>query len=116
MSISERLSSAIEADSPESGDRGDPLDRPDISRRFMAQGDEYALAKQYIDAEASFYRAIEHKRDFAAAYSNLGWVRQMLGDTEGAELRYRQALHFDLSLRAARKNLLMLLVKSGRRK
>ena len=63
----------------------DPLDRPDLARRFMAQGDEYAIAKQYVDAEASFYRAIEHKRDFAPAYNNLGWVRQMLGDAEGAE-------------------------------
>src|SRR5262249_44143541 len=68
------------------------------------------------DAEASFCRAIEHKNDFAAAYNNVGWVRQMLGDNEGAKLRYRQSLHFDPSLRAARKNLLMLLVKSGLRK
>jgi hypothetical protein len=40
----------------------------------------------------------------------------MVADDEGAEFRYRQALKFDPSLRAARKNLLMLLVKSGRRK
>ena len=53
--------------------------------------------------------------DFAPAYNNLGWVRQMVGDAEGAECCYGQALQFDPSLRAARKNLLMLLVKSGRR-
>jgi hypothetical protein len=116
MSLSEKLSSVVDRDAPGSGDGSDPLDRPDLARRFMAQGDEYAIAKQYVDAEASFYRALEHKRDFAPAYNNLGWVRQMLGDAEGAELRYRQALHFDPTLRGARKNLLMLLVKSGRRK
>jgi hypothetical protein len=116
MSLSERLSSAADVDGPGSGGPGDPQDRPDIAQQCMARGQKYAEAKQYVDAEASFRRAIEHKKDFAAAYNNVGWVRQMLGDNEGAELRYRQSLHFNPSLRAARKNLLMLLVKSGLRK
>jgi hypothetical protein len=116
MSISEKLSSVIDRGTPGSGDREELLGHPDLARRFMAQGEEYAIAKQYVDAEASFDRAIEHQRDFAPAYNNLGWVRQMLGDAEGAERRYREALHLDLALRAARKNLLMLLVKAGRRK
>ncbi len=101
--------SVTDADSHGLGD-------PDIAQEFMARGHKYAQAKQYVDAEASFYRAIEHKNDFAAAYNNLGWVRQMIGDNEGAKLRYRQSLHLDPCLRAARKNLLMLLVKSGLRK
>ena len=116
MSISERLSPVVDRDGPLSGGHGDPLDRAELARRFMAQGEEYAIAKQYLDAEASFLRAIEHKRDFAPAYNNLGWVRQMAGDADAAERRYREALHLDPALKGARKNLLMLLVKAGRRK
>jgi len=115
MNRSKRPFSVTDAGSHGSGGPGSPLDRPDVAQQFMARGHKYAQAKQYVDAEASFCRAIEHKYDFAAAYNNVGWIRQMLGDNEGAILRYRQSLHFDPSLRAARKNLLMLLVKSGLR-
>ncbi len=114
MSLSDRLSSA-EAVAPKRAHSDDALDRLVIARRLLAQGDEYAVAKRYGDAEASFHRAIEHSGDFAPAYNNLGWVRQMVADAEGAERSYVQALKLDPSLRAARKNLLMLLVKSGRR-
>ena len=65
MSISEKLSPAVDRDGPLSGGHGDPLARAHLARRFMAQGEEYAIAKHYLDAEASFLRAIEHKRDFA---------------------------------------------------
>src|SRR5690348_6496748 len=87
----------------------------DLAERCMAQGAEHAQARRYVEADASFCDAIRHKQDFAAAYNNLGWVRQMLGDAEGAQLRYRQCLDLDPSLRAARRNLLMLLVEAGLR-
>jgi hypothetical protein len=113
MNLSDKLSSVADFDSHRAGD---PADRSDIALQFMARGEKYAQTRQYSDAEASFRRAIELKSDFAAAYNNLGWVRQTLGDNEGATLRYRQSLRFDPLLRTARKNLLMLLVKSGLRK
>ena len=102
MSLSETLSSA-EADGSKRDDRSDASDRLEVARRLLAQGDEHAVAKRYGHAEASFHRAIEHSGDFAPAYNNLGWVRQMLADAEGAERCYGQALKFDPSLRAARK-------------
>ena len=87
MILSETLSSA-ETDGPKREDRGDASDRLEIARRLLAQGDEHAVAKRYSHAEASFHRAIEHSGDFAPAYNNLGWVRQMVGDAKGAERCY----------------------------
>ena len=117
MSISEKLSSVVDREAPGSGDRGRPLDYPQTSPgASWRRATNMRLQSNTSTPKPVFIAPLSTTELSPPAYNNLGWVRQMLGDAEGAELRYRQALDIDPNLRGARKNLLMLLVKSGRRK
>jgi predicted O-linked N-acetylglucosamine transferase (SPINDLY family) len=55
-------------------------------------GNAYAAVGQWQDAEASYRRALDRKRDYAEAHYNLGSALMEQGKLEEAASAYRQAL------------------------
>lgn len=90
------------------------MDEPREAARLVELGHQLTHARRFVEAEASCRRAIALCPNHPMAHNNLGWVRQMRGDTDGAIDSYRRALRLDSSLRLARRNLALLLVRLGR--
>lgn len=82
--------------------------------QYVARGHRLSQAGRFVEAESCYRKAIELSPDYPMAHNNLGWIRQMQGDSEEAVASYRRALHFDQNLRIARRNLALLLVQLGR--
>jgi hypothetical protein len=98
------------------------LDLPDMvvdmlteAQRQVAFGHELSQKGQFAEAEVHYRRAIQLSPKQPLAYNNLGWVRQMQGDSDEALANYKEALRFEPSLRIARRNLALLLIQLGRR-
>jgi tetratricopeptide (TPR) repeat protein len=69
---------------------------------------------QLGEAETFYTRAVELQPDNALAYNNLGWIKQMQGNSDEAAAHYRRALDLKPGLHTARRNLATLLVRQGR--
>lgn len=96
------------ASAPVSGDPGE-------AGRYVGLGHQLSQAGRFVEAEAYIRKAIELNPRHPMAHNNLGWIRQMQGDDEGAVAAYRKALQFNADLRIARRNLAVHLVRLGRR-
>ena len=81
---------------------------------LLAEGHELSQIGRFAEAEANNLAVLATDPNHALARNNLGWTRQMQGDTDGAITCYRKALKLDPGLRIARRNLACLLVRSGR--
>lgn len=92
--------------------RGNDLDE---AGQYINIGHQLSQESRYTEAEAYYRKAIELSSRSAIAHNNLGWVRQMQGDSEGAVEFYKKALQLDPHLRIARRNLAVILVKLGLR-
>jgi tetratricopeptide (TPR) repeat protein len=69
----------------------------------------------FCEAEAYYRKATELHPGDPILHNNLGWIRQMRGDRQGAVAYYKRALQLAPRLRIARRNLATLLVQLGRR-
>jgi hypothetical protein len=84
-------------------------DTPGDARLHLLLGHELALAERFPEAEASVRAVLAIDPSHPMAHNNLGWARQMQGDTEAAIAAYRRALELDPSCGRARRNLASLL-------
>lgn len=91
------------------------INRSGLVEQYMTVGHKLSQLNQFSEAEANFRKALELVPEHATAYSNLGWVRQMQGDSEGAMASYHKALQLDPHLQIAQRNLATLLVQLGQR-
>ena len=82
---------------------------------FVSRAHQLSLERRFSEAEVNCRTAIALDANSPMAYNNLGWSRQMQGDTSDALLHYQRALQIDPGLKIARRNLARLLVKLGRR-
>ena len=89
------------------GDVGDPLALITLGHRLV-KDHNLEMAEYY------FRTALSLNPQLPMGHNNLGWVRQALGDMEGAIASYRQALDLNGSLDLARRNLAALLSDLGR--
>jgi len=87
----------------------------DDVEQYVNLGHQLSQERRYVEAEACYRKAIELFPLHAVAHNNLGWVRQMQGDSDAAIDAYEKALQFDSHLRIARRNLVVLLVQLGLR-
>jgi tetratricopeptide (TPR) repeat protein len=85
------------------------------AKRYVSKGHELSQERRYSEAETCYRKAIDLFPGYALAHNNLGWVRQMVGDEQGALKSYEEALRVDSGLRIARRNLATLLVQMGLR-
>ncbi|MET0648653.1 MAG: tetratricopeptide repeat protein [Pyrinomonadaceae bacterium] len=84
------------------------------AERYIVSGHHLSQQGRFREAESLYRKAIELRPGLPLAHNNLGWVRQMQGDGDGAVASYRRALQLDPGLRIARRNLAPLLVQLGR--
>lgn len=82
---------------------------------YVSKAHQLSLQGRFIEAEASCRTAIALDGNRAIAYNNLGWAREMQGDSADALFNYQHALQLDPSLTTPRRNLARLLVRLGRR-
>lgn len=87
----------------------------ELAESHLSFGHQLSQAGRFVDAEASFRRVIELCPTHPMAHNNIGWTREMQGDSTAALANYECALGFDPRLRIARRNLAKLLVRLGRR-
>jgi tetratricopeptide (TPR) repeat protein len=86
---------------------------PATVRQYVMRGHQLSQESRFIEAETCFLRAIEVSPGHALAHNNLGWVREMQGDDDGAVSAYERALQCNRQLRIARRNLFVLLMRLG---
>jgi hypothetical protein len=79
----------------------------------VAHGHDLSREKRFSEAEVCFRAALALDPRLPIANSNLGWVREMQGDDEGAITAYRAALALQPSLSIAQTNLALLLSRRG---
>jgi len=115
MSSHQSSAAAISTDAISAGALVAVMADPREAERHVTLGHHLSQRGRFVEAEASYRKAIELSPNHPLAHNNLGWVQQMQGDTEGAIANYRRALQFDPSLRIARRNLAQLLVQLERR-
>jgi tetratricopeptide (TPR) repeat protein len=89
-------------------------EKPGDARLHVALGHELSVAGRWSEAEASARAALALAATLPMAHNNLGWARQMQGDTVGAVASYQRALELDPSFGRARRNLASLLSRVGR--
>jgi len=74
---------------------------PPKARSAYADGLKAARQGNWKKAAMDFAKATAIDRDFAAAWSNLGWVQMILGDDTGAEVSLENAIQADSKLPSA---------------
>lgn len=74
---------------------------PPKARSAYIDGLKAARQGRWTKAAADFSKATEIDRDFAAAWSDLGWVQMILGDEAGAESSLQNAIRADSKLPSA---------------
>jgi len=79
-----------------------------VAAAFLDEGRKSAEAKNWIDAEASFRKALEILPGKADAWSYLGFILQSKGDAAEAERAYRRAIELDGAQDAAIYNLALM--------
>jgi tetratricopeptide (TPR) repeat protein len=84
------------------------------TERLIEHGHHLSQAGQFAEAELNYRKALDLSPAHPLANNNLGWVRQMQGDPDGAIASYRRALRLEPQLRIARRNLAILLVQLDR--
>jgi hypothetical protein len=87
-----------------------PVDGAALGGAAVLLGQRFSEKYGIAAAEPRDPQAID-----AMAQNNLGWTRQIQGDSDGAIASYRKALQLDPHLRIARRNLAILLVTLGQR-
>lgn len=87
---------------------------PQDAQRHLVLGNELSSVERYAEAEASIRACLAIDPTHAMAYNNLGWVREMRDDPDGAVAAYQQALALDGTCRRARRNLASLFTNLGR--
>lgn len=92
------------------------LSSPGIAEacRFVDLGHNLSQVGRFDEAARNYLQAIELMPDLPLAHNNLGWIRQMQGDSDAAIASYRRALQLDPNLQIARRNLAPLLVQLER--
>jgi tetratricopeptide (TPR) repeat protein len=91
-----------------------PLADVGDARQHLLRGHELAQGERYQEAEVSLRAALAIDPSLPMAHNNLGWVREMQGDTAGAIASYERALELDGGCGRARRNLAALLTSLGR--
>jgi tetratricopeptide (TPR) repeat protein len=87
----------------------------DNASQHVAWGHQLSQRGLFEEAEVCYRKAIELDPNHPMAHNNLGWTRQVHGDSDAAGANYRRALQLDPGLGIARRNLATLLVCLGRR-
>jgi tetratricopeptide (TPR) repeat protein len=88
-------------------DADDPLSLMALGQRCSDEGD-------FLSAEGYLRQALAKNHHLPMAHNNLGWARQMQGDTGGAITNYQRALQLNPTLSIAQANLAKLLSDSDR--
>lgn len=86
---------------------------PGAAEELNARGNELAGAKQYVEAEAAYRRALEADASLAKVHGNLGTVLAHQGRFEEAVATFRRGLELGGSPKLAAK-LASLLIELGR--
>lgn len=81
---------------------------------YLRRGTELYNSRRYTDALSSFQKAIEKKKDYAEAYSNMGLAYKKLKNYPQAEGAFRKAIAINPALDAAKVNLINLLRIMGK--
>jgi hypothetical protein len=78
---------------------------PDEEQAFYNYGTVALMLERYEEAAGAIERAIELQPDRVESHNNLGVARFNLGDLDGAEAAFREALRRDPAHESARRNL-----------
>jgi hypothetical protein len=78
---------------------------PDEEQAFYNYGTVALMLERYEEAAGVIERAIELQPDRVESHNNLGVARFNLGDLDGAEAAFREALRRDPAHESARRNL-----------